>query len=50
MADGRVRSLGVRTPSQANWPLFALGMRGAVFTDFHFALETFGLVFADTDG
>lgn len=48
--DGRVRSLGVRTPSQANWPLFALGMRGAVFTDFHFALESFGLAFADTDG
>lgn len=50
IADGRIRSLGVRTPSQANWPLFALGMRGAVFTDFHFALESFGLAFADTDG
>jgi Ni,Fe-hydrogenase III large subunit len=50
ISDGRVRSVGVRTPSQANWPLFALGMRGGVFTDFHFALESFGLVFADTDG
>ena len=50
LADGRVAALGVRTPSQVNWPLFALGMRGAVFTDFHFALESFGLSFADTDG
>lgn len=50
LVDGRIAALGVRTPSQANWPLFALGMRGAVFTDFHFALESFGLTFADTDG
>jgi Ni,Fe-hydrogenase III large subunit len=50
VSDGRVRSLGFRSPSQANWPLFAEGMRGGVFTDFHFALESFGLVFAETDG
>ncbi|MGA9839506.1 MAG: hypothetical protein WBF81_04020 [Thermoplasmata archaeon] len=48
--EGRVVSLGFRSPSQANWPLFATGMRDAVFTDFHFALESFGLVFAETDG
>ncbi|HTW56452.1 MAG TPA: hypothetical protein VMG36_08455 [Thermoplasmata archaeon] len=47
--DGRIRSIGVRTASDANWPLFAAGMRQGVFTDFHFALESFGLVFADTD-
>lgn len=48
--DGVVRAVGLRTASQANWPLFALGMRGAVLTDFHFAFESFGLGFADTDG
>jgi Ni,Fe-hydrogenase III large subunit len=48
--NGIVRFLGLRSASQSNWPLFALGMRNAVFTDFHFALESFGLVFADTDG
>jgi Ni,Fe-hydrogenase III large subunit len=47
--DGRVREVSARTPSQANWPVFAAGMREAVFTDFHFALESFGLVFAETD-
>jgi Ni,Fe-hydrogenase III large subunit len=47
---GRVAALGFRSPSQANWPVFAAGMRDAVFTDFHFALESFGLVFAETDG
>ncbi|MGA8303595.1 MAG: hypothetical protein WA691_01055 [Thermoplasmata archaeon] len=50
VSEGRVLSLGFRSPSQANWPLFAEGMRDAVFTDFHFALESFGLAFAETDG
>ena len=50
VSEGRVVSLGFRSPSQANWPLFAAGMRDAVFTDFHFALESFGLVFAESDG
>ncbi len=48
--DGRVEAVASRTPSQANWPVFALGLRDTVFTDFHFALESFGLVFAETDG
>jgi len=48
--EGRVLAMGFRSPSQANWPLFASGMRDAVFTDFHFAFESFGLVFAETDG
>jgi Ni,Fe-hydrogenase III large subunit len=50
LAEGRVLSVGFRSPSHANWPLFAEGMRNAVFTDFHFAFESFGLVFAETDG
>ncbi len=49
VAHDRIVSVAARTPSQANWPVFAFGMRGAVFTDFHFALESFGLVFAETD-
>ncbi len=49
VAGSRIAAVGVRTPSDANWPVFASGMRGAVFTDFHFALESFGLVFAETD-
>ncbi len=48
--SGRVASLEFRSPSVANWPVFALGMRNAVFTDFHFALESFGFAFAETDG
>ncbi len=49
IADGRIVGVAARSPSQANWPPFAFGMRGAVFTDFHFAFESFGLVFAETD-
>ncbi len=48
--DGKVRSVGMRSPSHANWPVFALGLKGGVFTDFHFAFESFGLSFAETDG
>jgi Ni,Fe-hydrogenase III large subunit len=50
VADDRVLSAGFRSASQANWPLFARAMRNAVFTDFHFTLESFGLFFAETDG
>lgn len=46
---GRVTAVGLRTASDANWPLFAIGMRDQVFTDFHFAWESFGLQFAETD-
>ncbi len=49
LLDGRIATISSRTPSQANWPPFAYGMRNAVFTDFHFAFESFGLVFAETD-
>jgi Ni,Fe-hydrogenase III large subunit len=47
---GKVAALQLRSPSQANWPVFAAGMRDAVFTDFHFAFESFGFAFAETDG
>jgi len=46
----RVAAVGLRTASDANFPVFALGMRDAVFTDFHFAYESFGLSFTETDG
>ena len=49
VAEGRVARVGCRTPSQANFPALAEGLNGAVFTDFHFAFESFGLVFAEVD-
>ncbi len=49
VTDGRVTRVSTRTASDANWPLFTLGMRDAVFTDFHFAWESFGILFAETD-
>jgi len=50
LSEGRIQRIGVRTASEANWPVFARSLRGSVFTDFHFAWESFGLSFADTDG
>ncbi len=50
ISGDRVASVGMRSASQANFPLFALGLREGVFTDFHFAWESFGLVFAEVDG
>ncbi len=50
LTEGRIGALGVRTASAANWPAFARALEGSVFTDFHFAWESFGLSFAETDG
>ena len=50
VVDGKVDRLGVRSASDALWSALSTGMRDAVFTDFHFALESFGLAFAETDG
>lgn len=50
VADGKIARIGVRTPSQANWPAVSLCLRGSVFTDFVFAVESFGSSFAETDG
>jgi len=47
--DGRVAGIGMRSASQANFPVFARGLRDGVFTDFHFAWESFGIVFAEVD-
>ena len=47
---GRVAAVGVRTPSDTLWPLLALGLRGGVFTDFGFTVESFAASFAETDG
>ncbi|HTT72801.1 MAG TPA: hypothetical protein VMG99_01435 [Thermoplasmata archaeon] len=49
MEDDRIVAVGLRTASRANFPLFARGLRDGVFTDFHFAWESFGLVFAEVD-
>ncbi len=49
LTNGRIASVGMRSASHANWPVFAESLRHAVFTDFHFAWESFGLVFAETD-
>lgn len=50
LENGKLTRVDWRSPTEANFPLFSLGMRGAVFTDFHFAFESFGLVFAEIDG
>ncbi len=50
LREGRIAALCLRTASAANWPAFAEALRGSVFTDFHFAWESFGLSFAETDG
>ncbi len=50
LSGDRVASIGMRSASQANFPLFARGLRDGVFTDFHFAWESFGLVFSEVDG
>lgn len=50
LSGDRITAVGMRSASQANFPLFALGLRDGVFTDFHFAWESFGLVFAEVDG
>ena len=49
VADDRIVRVGARTPAEANFPIFGEGLRDAVFTDFHFAFESFGLVFAEVD-
>ncbi len=49
VVEGKIAHVGMRSASQANIPLFARGLRNGVFTDFHFAWESFGLVFAEID-
>ncbi len=45
--DGRVEKLRVRGASEVNFLSFAKSVVGNIFTDYPFALESFGLSFAD---
>ncbi len=47
--EGRVHELWIRPPSMVMYHAFAMGIRGNVFTDFPFALDSFGAYFADAD-
>jgi Ni,Fe-hydrogenase III large subunit len=46
---GRIKTLHIRPSSLVNWLPFARSLEGNVFTDFQFAFESFGLVYADSD-
>jgi len=47
--SGHINWLGIRPPSLVMLHAFSVGIRGNVFTDFPFALDSFGLYFADAD-
>jgi Ni,Fe-hydrogenase III large subunit len=47
--NGRVAFLHIRPPSLVNWISFSKSLEGSVFTDFQFAFDSFGLVYADSD-
>ncbi len=47
--NGRVRDIIIRPPSLVMYHAFSVGIRGNVFTDFPFALESFGAYFSDAD-
>ena len=49
IVSGRINWLGIRPPSLVMLHAFSVGIRGNVFTDFPFALDSFGLYFADAD-
>ncbi len=46
---GRVREIIIRPPSLVMYHAFSVGIRGNVFTDFPFALDSFGAYFSDAD-
>jgi Ni,Fe-hydrogenase III large subunit len=46
---GCIKMLHIRPSSLVNWLPFARSLEGNVFTDFQFAFESFGLVYADSD-
>jgi len=48
--EGRVEKFRVRGASAVNYLAFARGVEGNIFTDYPFALESFGLSFADAAG
>ncbi len=47
MVDGEIREAYVSTPSLFGFQVFAEVLTGHIFTDFPFALDSFGLSFAD---
>jgi len=47
--DGIVKWAGIRPASLINYVAFAHAVKGNIFTDFPFAIESFGLSFADSD-
>lgn len=47
--DGRIKWFRVRPPSLVMLHAFSVGVRKNVFTDFPFALDSFGAYFADAD-
>ncbi len=47
--DGKLKSVKIRPPSVVMLHAFSIGVRGNVFTDYPFALDSFGLYFADAD-
>ena len=49
VADGRVGTVRISSPSLRNWPLFAESFRGDVLTDFSFIEHSFGLTPAGAD-
>ncbi|EDY36124.1 Respiratory-chain NADH dehydrogenase, 49 Kd subunit domain protein [Aciduliprofundum boonei T469] len=46
---GRVKEIIIRPPSLVMYHAFSVGIRGNVFTDFPFALDSFGAYFSDAD-
>jgi Ni,Fe-hydrogenase III large subunit len=49
VADGKVGTVRIASPSLRNWPLFAESFRGDVLTDFSFIEHSFGLTPAGAD-
>ena len=47
--DGIVKWIGIRPPSIVNYLAFSRAVVGNIFTDYPFALESFGLSFSDSD-
>ncbi len=46
---GKVKEIVIRPPSLVMYHAFSVGIRGNVFTDFPFALDSFGAYFSDAD-
>jgi formate hydrogenlyase subunit 5 len=49
VADGRIGTVRISSPSLRNWPLFVESFRGDVLTDFSFIEHSFGLTPAGAD-